>query len=188
MLRRVSYFLTLNTHNILIANGISSIVANRGVQSIKMDIHHDKITHWLSPSDPSTNFNKARKQRYGKTSQWLLDGDLYSTWKTNPNSFLWLNGIPGCGKTILSSTVIVDLQSIERPIALLYFHFDFNDTNKQSLENAIRSFINQLYHQKGECRAEVDSLHSSCQEGQIQPDDITLLTLLQELIQNVGEV
>lgn len=168
---------------------------NKGLQNvdaevinIKLNIHRDNITDWLSPPDPSKNFNEARKQRHEGTGLWLLGSDIYSAWKTKPNSFLWLNGIPGCGKTILSSTVIVDLECTDPLINLLYFYFDFNDMNKQCFEKAIRSFINQLYYKRKECRAEVDSLYDDCKKGNQQPDDTTLLALLQNLIQKVGEI
>jgi hypothetical protein len=48
----------------------------------------------------------------------------------NRKSFLWLYGIAGCGKTILTSTAIEDAigycQS-NTGSAIAYFYFDFND-------------------------------------------------------------
>lgn len=163
--------------------------AENVVRSIQIDAHFDKVTNWLSPPDPSTNFNKARKQHHQGTGQWLLDNDTYCAWKTEPNSFLWLNGVPGCGKTILSSTVIADLEeNTDSPRNLLYFYFDFSDVHKRSFEKAIRSLINQLYQQRGDCRIEVDALYSSCRKGQQQPSNERLFALLCNQIQRAGEV
>jgi hypothetical protein len=60
--------------------------------------------------------------------------------------FLWLYGIPGCGKTILSSTIIEDvLYHYHDPtMAVIYFYFDFNDVEKQQYEKMLRSLITQL--------------------------------------------
>ncbi|PZC88567.1 vegetative incompatibility protein HET-E-1, partial [Pyrenophora tritici-repentis] len=68
-----------------------------------------KIRSWLSAPDPSTNYHKAHKQRQAETGVWLLEGEQFTTWKESAASRLWLYGIPGCGKTILSSTIIEHL-------------------------------------------------------------------------------
>jgi hypothetical protein len=43
---------------------------------------------------------------------------------------LWLFGIPGCGKTIPSSAIVKNLDSILSSQPLLYSYFDFSDTGK----------------------------------------------------------
>ncbi|KAI2613084.1 nucleoside phosphorylase domain-containing protein [Hypoxylon fragiforme] len=45
---------------------------NKGVQSIKMDLHQDNTTHWLLPSGPSINHNTVQEQHHHETNQWLL--------------------------------------------------------------------------------------------------------------------
>jgi len=45
-------------------------------------------------------------------------------------SHLWLSGISGCGKFVLSSTIVADIQTIcarDPDRILAYFYFDFND-------------------------------------------------------------
>ena len=159
----------------------------KSVETIQVDAHFDKAMNWLSPPDPSINFNKAREQRHQGTGQWLLDSDTYCAWKNEPNSFLWLNGIPGCGKTILSSTVVADLEQAN-DLSLLYFYFDFSNVDKQLFEKAVRSLINQLYYMKDDCQTEVNSFYDSCSKGQQQPSNEQLLVLLQNLIRKAGEV
>ena len=74
------------------------------VKTIQVDARFDKVMNWLSPPDPSTNFNIARELRHQRSGQWLLDSDTYSAWKAEPNSFLWLNGIAGCGNAKMAVT------------------------------------------------------------------------------------
>ncbi|KAF3253956.1 hypothetical protein TWF192_003474 [Orbilia oligospora] len=100
--------------------------------------HQAAIKAWLSPSDCSTNYNKAIRQRHKGTGSWLLESDNFDKWKTDRNSFLWSHGIMGCGKTILSSTVIESLSSC-RP--LVYFYFDITDGDKQTFDKMIRSLL-----------------------------------------------
>ncbi|KAK6212828.1 hypothetical protein LQW54_004917 [Pestalotiopsis sp. IQ-011] len=87
------------------------------------------------------------KARYPGSGRRLLESEAYTTWKTGDSSFLWLYGIPGCGKTILTSTVIEDLQKSQSLAqALLYFYFDFTDSRKQSFENTLRLLVWQIYY------------------------------------------
>ncbi|KAI2603684.1 ankyrin repeat-containing domain protein [Hypoxylon sp. NC1633] len=159
-----------------------------GVESLKEDGHTNRIRNWLSPPDPSTNLNTALKCRNSGSGQWLLrDNTAYSTWKSERNSFLWLHGIPGCGKTILSSTVVEDLRNTH-PDNYLYFYFDFKDNEKQHLHNAIRSLVSQLYYQRKDVRKYLDSLHSSCGDGSRQPSLESLCTTFQNMVEQSDEV
>ncbi|KAK3312589.1 nucleoside phosphorylase domain-containing protein, partial [Apodospora peruviana] len=166
------------------------------VGELKMDSHLKKIRSWLKPPDTARNFNNARTRHQGNTGQWFLNNETYLKWKKpylkgakGSNSFLWLNGIPGCGKTILSSSVVADLeQSAALSTNLIYFYFDFNDVEKQSLENAVRSLITQLYHKRSEVRAEVDTLYSSCGKGAQQPSIAELHNVFLRTLQHAGEI
>ncbi|KAJ1328910.1 ankyrin repeat domain-containing protein 50 [Microdochium nivale] len=148
----------------------------------------DKIRRWLTPPDPSTNFNNAREQHHTGTGQRFLHSDAFTKWKKDRNSFLWLNGIPGCGKTVLSSSVVAELKQGATSPNLVYFYFDFNDVAKQSTEKAVRSLITQLYNSQTDLRKDVDALYSSCHDGGRQPDSASLLQLLQSMFQQAGEI
>lgn len=74
----------------------------KNVKSLDADHKQGKIERWLHAPDPSIDFNKALQQRHKDSGRWFLESSAFATWMTRPNSFLWLYGIPGCGKTILS--------------------------------------------------------------------------------------
>jgi hypothetical protein len=139
------------------------------VHDMSLNQRQTDIERWLSPPDPSTNYNKALQQRQEGTGLWFLQSDVYAQWKIQQNSMLWIQGIPGCGKTILSSTLIEDVTTTLPSSTLLYFYFDFSDFYKQTLDNMIRSLVGQLYHKYEETRTFVDSLYSSCEDGRRQP-------------------
>ncbi|KAK8113552.1 hypothetical protein PG984_014078 [Apiospora sp. TS-2023a] len=159
------------------------------VEVLKHDVDLEKIRRWLSPPDPSTNFNRARELHHERTGDWLIKGEMYSAWKQEANSCIWLNGIAGCGKTILSSSVLADLkQGPTISQSLVYFYFDFNDTEKQSHEQALRSLISQLYDKRKRLRETVDTLYSTCSFGGHQPSLSSLCTIFQDMIQQAEEV
>ena len=87
-----------------IKNDIETVCV--GVTNLQNDQRHINIRRWLSAPDPSSNYNKALKARYANTGDWFLKSDTFRIWLLESGSLLWLYGIPGCGKTILSSTII----------------------------------------------------------------------------------
>ena len=114
-----------------------------------------------------------------------MKSEFYADWKTNPNSFLWLHGIPGCGKTILSSTIIEDVLyhcSHDHSLAVLYFYFDFNEVEKQQHEKMIRSLIMQLSFRCKDTSRDLQSLFSFCRDGDRPPPLDELLAILQKMI------
>ena len=145
----------------------------------------EKIECWLSPEDPSTNFNNALRQRHGGSGLWFLQSDIFTKWKVRRNSFLWLNGVPGSGKTVLSSAIIKDLLPSR---ALLYFYFDFSDTGKQTLESMVRSLVMQLSWKFEDAREQLDLLYSSSEDGHQKPTRESLCKVLLNMMKQVKEV
>ncbi|VUC23003.1 unnamed protein product [Clonostachys rosea] len=155
---------------------------------IQGDTHLNEVRKWLAPPDPSTNLNQARNLYHQGTGQWFLETVAYLRWIKTKNSFLWLYGIPGCGKTILSSTIITNLDLTQPNVNLLYFFFNFNDVEKRSLDKAIRSLIFQLYSKHTNFRSEVNTVYFSCGNGKRQPDALTLDRLLRHMLSKAEDI
>ena len=143
---------------------------------------------WLDAPDPSTNYHKALKDRNPKTGSWFINDSRYADWKATRGSFLWLHGIPGCGKTILSSTILKNVlgqYSNKSNSAVLFFYFDFNTPEKQRHEKMIRSLICQLSQH---CESSVlQNLYSSCSNGGRQPPGDVLLDTLHQMMTPLGD-
>ena len=148
------------------------------------DREKDALT-WLSAPDPSTNYENARTSRHASTGSWFLESKDFAQWKVDANSLIWLYGKAGCGKTILSSTILAEglsQRSGSDGSCLAYFFFDFNDARKQRSNLMIRSIIKQLHSQSYSVRVELDALFSSCSDGQRSMDHAALMTILQGAI------
>ena len=105
---------------------------------------------WLSAPDPSVNQNAASKKCQKDTGGWLLADPAYLDWRDRPDSFLWLQGSAGCGKTILCSTVINDMtiyMASRTQGALVFYYFDFTNDVKTKTSSCLRSIIQQLIEQ-----------------------------------------
>ncbi|ELR05748.1 hypothetical protein GMDG_07590 [Pseudogymnoascus destructans 20631-21] len=145
-----------------------------------------EIRRWLSSPDPLINYRKAIELRQPDTGLWLLEGEVYSKWKRNASSFVWLYGIPGCGKTILSSTVTQDILlycANDPGKVVAYFYFDFTDADKQKPELMVRSLISQVSEQCIKMPSALEALYSSLDKGNRQPSLDALMIVLQQMLQ-----
>jgi hypothetical protein len=183
---------------------INENVVERGINEIRITTQHtsnavsylgtehkrDKIKRWLSPPDPSTNYNKALMQRHKDSGGWFIESESFAEWKTRQSSFLWLHGIPGCGKTILSSAIIKNLDSAGAFSPLLYFYFDFNDTGKQKLHSMLCALLSQLYYKNLNTSQEqlLESLYTSHEDGYRQPSTESLCQVLFQILDQFKEV
>ncbi|KAI4735291.1 Pfs, NACHT and ankyrin domain protein [Aureobasidium sp. EXF-12298] len=136
--------------------------ARECIQEVRLNQHEREIRDWLSAPDPSTNYTDALEKRHEGTGTWFTGGQAFADWRKQSTSFLWLHGIPGCGKTVLSSTIIEQLNSLITPgHVLLYFYFTFTDANKRTLENMLRSLVYQLYQKQPDAQEPLNQLWRS---------------------------
>ena len=145
----------------------------------------DSIVRWLSVTDFATNHDAARKKHTEMTGKWLMSHDGFKRWKQTPNSLLWLHGIPGCGKTILSSTAIEHFKLLteEDPkINFAYFYFDFDQPAKQNVTNMFSCLLAQLCSRIRLFPAGIASLYKRCRAGQDKANLKNLLVLTQDLL------
>ncbi|KAK3936465.1 hypothetical protein QBC46DRAFT_419250, partial [Diplogelasinospora grovesii] len=82
------------------------------------------------------------------TGQWLLDNVTFKDW-FQPlclaiPPLLWLNGIPGAGKTILASIVIEEAKKLGTCPTTLYFYCKHGDSERDNFISIGRSLLSQL--------------------------------------------
>ncbi|KAK0712676.1 Pfs, NACHT and ankyrin domain protein [Lasiosphaeria miniovina] len=157
-----------------------------GVDSLKLDSHLDKLKKWLSPPDPSTNLNTAKEKRHKGTGDWFINSNAFLEWKSGPRRHLWLHGLAGCGKTVITSTILdhLHLQDTQTDSCVcLNFFFDFRDKDKQRLDNLLRSPTFQLYSRCIDSQKELDSLFTSHEDGQEQPTTESLSKTIHLMMQ-----
>ena len=142
------------------------------------------IRDWLKAPDATVNHYAACDKCHAGTGTWLVKSPIFTNWLARGNSFLWLNGFAGCGKSVLCSTAIQYTFRHKRSdhrIAIAFFYFTFNDESKQSESAMIQALILQLSSQSSDSQTDLTLLHKSHSTG-IPPATI-LLAYLQRLIQ-----
>jgi hypothetical protein len=157
-------------------------VATKAVtDSVRSDLRADKIMRWLCPPDPSTNANHARTLRHEGTGAWLLENPVFQAWHSGSRRHLWLHGLAGYGKTVLSTTVLDQLAKEDDHLILSFF-FDFNDTTKQTLDGMLRSLAFQLYQCSVGSTIHLNASFQAHQNGGAQPATKTLLDIVFKML------
>ena len=151
----------------------------------------EAVLRWLASPDQSINYESALRQRQVGTGLWFLRHKSYLEWIAGKSYFLWLYGIPGCGKSILSSTVLEDLLGRADQCtgsAVVYFYFDFNDPQKRRADLMLRSILAQLLRKCAEIPVAVAALFSSCKSGLQQPPLSACVDVLRRVIIEIPRV
>ncbi|KAH9957288.1 hypothetical protein BGW80DRAFT_1383030, partial [Lactifluus volemus] len=161
---------------------------------LKGDQLRENFQEWLSPADPSVNYNSARDAYHDGTAVWFTQGQIFDHWKVSGSeSLLWIHGKPdNPGKLInlTSSSVIHEIQGISPPAAsqLAYFFFDFKDATKQDARALLTSFLVQLCDQSKTGFKHLFDMYSTHNNGTQQPSEGALFQCLENTLRGLGQV
>lgn len=106
------------------------------------------ILGWLSSLQPNRKHRDVINRRLEGTGSWLLQDPLFKSWRDDPQSsqVLWCHGIPGAGRTIVSSLAI---DSLRNPLSgeaaeIAFVYYDYQDQTQQTPVNVVGSILEQL--------------------------------------------
>lgn len=157
--------------------------------TLASESHLSEVRRWLSPPDPSTNRNAATAKRHEGTGIWFFTSPVFVEWKSGLRRHLWLHGLAGCGKTVLSATILDHLDEARLDsVVCLEFFFDFSDKNKRHLDDLLRSLAFQLYLQCSDARERLDALFTRCNIGQTRPTTAALSCTIKEMMHRSSKI
>ncbi|KXH44971.1 pfs domain-containing protein [Colletotrichum salicis] len=127
------------------------------------------IFAWLNSPNVWENLQNALQRRQPGTGEWLEKMREYEHWKGNPGSS-WLSGMPGAGKTIMSSTIVTSmLKEYQTTVAaVVYSYFDFFNESQQEAQSFLRTCLAQLAAKTPEAFNILVVLRNRCSEAQGQ--------------------
>ena len=165
----------------------------------QQDSIFDRVHAWLRPSDFNEVLEASQEIREEGTCEWILENLTFDTWKSlewslkvpsnsrylSPN-FVWFQGNPGYGKTVLASHVIEILQyELCAPNAsaeVLYYFFRSNRGNATSPSSAWRAILSQILSTHRTDSHIVEKFAFAKDEnsvGQLSASPVELMSLLQ---------
>ncbi|KAF7981790.1 hypothetical protein HWV62_31881 [Athelia sp. TMB] len=165
---------------------ISEIGTNARLDSIeeRLSVIYDQT---MAP-DASSNYNAARAKHHPQTCNWFINGMPFSKWKNMPGRILVIYGAPGCGKTILCSSIIEHIQGLCNSNSLsgyAYFFFDSRDSNQAltRYENLLKSVVSQLGYRCGGVPAALRDMYRAHGSGREHPSIKSLYDTLQIVVE-----
>jgi hypothetical protein len=159
--------------------GVEKVIASQSslLRKHVQDEADRRVFQWLKAPDVWRNLRNALAKRQPGTGDWFISSASFQTWLSTPQ-FLWLTGIPGAGKTILSSTIIATLlcQQEGSLNAVVFSYFDFQDASYQLPDTLLRVLLAQLATQSSAALRSLRELHDEvCASGSREPSSDDLL-------------
>ncbi|KAL9040259.1 MAG: hypothetical protein Q9214_004559, partial [Letrouitia sp. 1 TL-2023] len=130
----------------------------------------------------------AKAAREPTTGNWFIHGEEFKSWRQGETSLLWLHGSPGCGKTVLCSTIIEHMAQFTRihpEHALCYYYFDWNDSENKIVSTMLRSIIAQLCGNRYAVPDAIGKLYHRERGNTKDPGARTLLETLSSVVDEV---
>ncbi|KAL9023079.1 MAG: hypothetical protein Q9196_007395, partial [Gyalolechia fulgens] len=143
----------------------------------------EKVLAWLSPVNAAVKHQAFKRERQPGTGMWLFDLPDMVNWLDDPNDALWIYGIPGAGKTMLSTLVVDEVLTYKRSntVGTAYFYIRHDDKESHEPASVLGSIVSQLARQNPEVLTGVISRFSqSCHQGMMAPDDHALNEMLHD--------
>jgi Cdc6-like AAA superfamily ATPase len=164
--------------------------ARRDQDDWRREQRSKQILNWLSEADYDAQQSDFLRRRQPGTGQWLLDSQRYQKWVTTPKTTLFCPGIPGAGKTMLTSIVVDDLQNRfdnDSSVSMAYLYCEFRRQTEQTVENLLSSILRQLAQDQPSLPECVRSLHAVL-KNRMRPSLRQLSNSLQTLVKSLRRV
>jgi ankyrin repeat protein len=146
---------------------------HRDGQAMKATMDETRLKEmidWLSPLNFVAKQSLLFGEQHEGTCKWFLGCEDFRGWKESENAILFCPGIPGAGKTMLSSIVVNELDKLRlsekggvTKAAILMLYCKWDDSHSQSISGLLASLVKQIAQRYGvfwEGTSEMFSKHS----------------------------
>ncbi|PON26682.1 hypothetical protein TGAM01_v204183 [Trichoderma gamsii] len=137
----------------------------------KLDRKEDlEILKWITTSEYGSQQSDSLRRRQAGTGEWLLNSKEFQEWCKGSSKTLFCPGIPGAGKTILTSVVInhIDEQfQYDTTVGVAYIYCNFQ--RKHGAEDMIQSLLRQLSQRQPSLPKAVKALYKRHSPKQTKP-------------------
>lgn len=161
-------------------NAMSAVKDAVDALKLESDRHHaneqrTKVLNWVAPFDYTVQQNYFRQRKTG-TGQWFLDSAEFKSWVETEKQTLFCPGIPGAGKTILTSIVINELTSRfgnDDSFGIAYIYCNFRRKHNQTAEDLLANLLRQLAQDRPSLPKSVQSFYDDCKGQRPSLDQIS---------------
>ena len=171
-------------HSVLVALQESQGCVKSGLGELRVNLEHQTVLDWITPIDYGPQQSDLISRRQAGTGQWLLDSAEFGAWVGSSKQTLFCPGIPGAGKTILTSIVIDELNmrfQRNRSVGIAYIYCNFRRQDKQKAEDLLASLLKQLTQSLSSLPDSVKSLHDGHKDKRTRPSFDEISSALQSV-------
>jgi hypothetical protein len=164
---------------------VITIDVQEGLKTILHDQEHKTILMWLTPIDYAPQQSDHLKRRQPGTGQWFLDSAEYQAWLKTDKQTLFCQGIPGAGKTILTSIVIADLFNrfhTDTTVGIAYVYCNFLRKDKQNVDDLLLGLLKQLAESQSSLPGSVKDLYDQHKPKGTWPSLDEILRVLRSVV------
>ncbi|CVK84594.1 related to ankyrin [Fusarium proliferatum] len=151
----------------------------------KMDRKEDvEILEWLTPVNYGPQQSDNFSQRQEGTGEWLLNSKEFQDW-INTGKTLFCPGVPGAGKTILTSIVINELMTRfgdDDTVGIAFIYGNYRQRDEQKLNHLLESLLKQLVQGQYSMPASLKVLYDKHNVGKTRPSSEEISTTLQSVV------
>jgi hypothetical protein len=130
------------------------------------------ILDWITPINYASQHSDFISRRQPGTGQWLLDSAEFHGWVEADKQILFCPGIPGAGKTILTSIVVDELTTRfhkDKSVGIAYLYCNFRRKDDQDVQDLLASLLKQLSQQRSSLPDSVKSLYDRHKDKRTRP-------------------
>lgn len=174
--------------NISLLNAFNGRLTRHKVFQIVLyqeDQGRQTVLDWLTLIDFASQQSDFIRRREAGTGQWLLESDKFQTWVKTDQQVLFCPGIPGAGKTILTSIVVdylsADFQK-DTSVGIAYLYCNFGRKDEQTAEDLLASLLKQLAQGLSSVPESVKFLYECHKDKRTRPT----LNEISSTLQSVG--
>ena len=140
------------------------------------------ILDWITPIDYALQQSDFISRRQSRTGQQLLDSAEFKGWVETHTRTLFCPGIPGAGKTILTSIVVEELFTRfdnDGAISIAYLYCNYQRQYEQNLKDLFASLLKQLIQEQPSIPNSVTTLYNRYKDKRTRPSLGEILGILQ---------
>jgi Cdc6-like AAA superfamily ATPase len=133
---------------------------------------HKAILNWLTTVNYANQQNDAIVRRQDGTGLWLLNSNEFKQWVTEGEMTLFCPGIPGAGKTIMTSIIVEHLQSrfqSDATTGIAYIYCNFRQQKQQKPQDLLSSLLKQFVQKQPSTLESVKDLYERHKDNQSRP-------------------
>jgi len=130
------------------------------------------ILDWITPFDYVSQQYGFINRRQANTGQWFLDSNIYQAWLNAKKQTLFCPGIPGAGKTVLTSIVVNDICQRYRDdhaVGVGYIYCNPKRQDVQRISDLLASLLRQLAEGQSPLSKPVVDLYGLHKRKQTRP-------------------